>query len=68
MTVFYHARKILKGYKIHNASVLVREDVTVDQFIDTVLGNRRYIKCIYCYNKIDQVCILFILRKKKSMI
>ncbi|EGF83908.1 hypothetical protein BATDEDRAFT_36387 [Batrachochytrium dendrobatidis JAM81] len=48
---------ILHDYKIHNAEVLVREDATVDQFIDVVLGNRKYIKCLYCYNKIDQVSI-----------
>ncbi|KAJ3253448.1 Developmentally-regulated GTP-binding protein 2 [Boothiomyces macroporosus] len=48
---------ILHDYKIHNAEVLIREVATVDQFIDVVLGNRKYIKCIYCYNKIDQVSI-----------
>ena len=48
---------ILHNYKIHNAEVLIREDCTVDQFIDVVLGNRKYIRCIYCYNKIDQVSI-----------
>lgn len=48
---------ILHDYKIHNAEVLVREDCTVDQFIDVVLGNRQYIKCIYCYNKIDQISL-----------
>jgi len=46
---------ILHDYKIHNAEVLVREDCTVDEFIDVILGNRKYIKCLYCYNKIDQV-------------
>ncbi|KAI8998142.1 Developmentally-regulated GTP-binding protein 2 [Gaertneriomyces sp. JEL0708] len=49
--------QILHDYKIHNAEVLVREDVTVDQFIDVVLGNRKYIKCLYCYNKIDAIPI-----------
>ncbi len=48
---------ILHDYKIHNAEVLVREDATVDQFIDVVLGNRKYMKCVYCYNKIDQISI-----------
>lgn len=48
---------ILHDYKIHNAEVLVREDATVDEFIDVVLGTRKYIKCIYCYNKIDQITI-----------
>ena len=32
---------------IFNAEVLIREDITVDQFIDVVLGNRKYIQCIY---------------------
>ena len=57
----------MKDYKIHNAEVLIREDATVDQFIDVLLGNRKCIslvcfvtldiKCIYCYNKIDQVSL-----------
>ena len=29
----------------------------MDDFIDVVLGNRKYIKCVYCYNKIDQISI-----------
>jgi len=49
---------ILHDYKIHNAEVLVREDCTVDEFIDVILGNRKYIKCLYCYNKIDQVSFI----------
>ena len=50
----YH---ILHDYRIHNAELLIREDITVDQLIDVILGNRKYIKCLYCYNKIDQVSI-----------
>ncbi|SAM01449.1 hypothetical protein [Absidia glauca] len=46
---------ILHDYKIFNADVVIREDITVEQFIDVVLGNRRYVKCLYCYNKIDQI-------------
>jgi small GTP-binding protein len=48
---------ILHDYKIFNAEVLIREDVTVDQFIDVLLGNRKYVKCLYCYNKIDSVSL-----------
>ncbi|CAO3676504.1 unnamed protein product [Umbelopsis ramanniana] len=48
---------ILHDYKIFNADVLIREDITVDQFIDVVLGNRKYLTCVYCYNKIDQITI-----------
>ncbi|CAG8466139.1 3931_t:CDS:10 [Paraglomus occultum] len=49
--------QILHGYKIFNAEILVREDVTVDEFIDVILGNRKYVKCLYCYNKIDSITV-----------
>ncbi len=46
---------ILHDYRIHNAEVLIREDCSVDDFIDVVLGNRKYVRCLYCYNKIDAI-------------
>ena len=49
--------QILHDYKIFNADVMIREDCTVDDFIDVVLGNRKYLQCIYCYNKIDQISL-----------
>ncbi|CAI5460991.1 unnamed protein product [Closterium sp. Yama58-4] len=45
--------QILHEYKIHNAEVLFREDSTVDDLIDVIEGNRKYIRCLYVYNKID---------------
>ena len=48
-------RSILQGYKIHNCDVMIREDITVDQFIDVLLGNRKYVPCLYVYNKIDGI-------------
>jgi small GTP-binding protein len=48
---------ILHEYKVHNAEVLFREDATPDQLIDVVEGNRRYVQCLYCYNKIDMCTI-----------
>jgi len=51
-----HVRNILSEYKIHNAAVHVMdEDVTDDDLIDTIEGNRKYVQCIYVYNKIDQI-------------
>jgi small GTP-binding protein len=49
------ARNILQEYKIHNADVIIREDVTVDEFIDVIVGTRKYLPCLYCYNKIDSI-------------
>ena len=44
---------ILNEYKIHNADILIREDITQDQFIDVLAGNRKYIPKIDVINKID---------------
>jgi uncharacterized protein len=51
------ATRILSSYRIHNAEVLFREDCTVDDLIDCIEGNRRYLKCLYVYNKIDTLSI-----------
>uniref|UniRef100_A0A2K5SGD1 OBG-type G domain-containing protein n=1 Tax=Cebus imitator TaxID=2715852 RepID=A0A2K5SGD1_CEBIM len=50
-------KSILAEYKIHNADVTLRSDVTADDLIDVVEGNRVYIPCIYVLNKIDQISI-----------
>ncbi|EUB56054.1 Developmentally-regulated GTP-binding protein 2 [Echinococcus granulosus] len=48
---------ILHEYKIFNADMVIREDITQDQLIDVIVGNRVYLKCLYVYNKIDQISI-----------
>jgi len=50
-------KKILQEYRIHNADVLFREDATVDEFIDTIEGNRKYLPCLYIINKIDNITL-----------
>lgn len=50
-------RTVLSGYKIHNADVMIREDVTIDEFIDVLIGTRKYIPCLYVYNKIDAISL-----------
>ncbi|WVZ22750.1 hypothetical protein V8G54_001294 [Vigna mungo] len=37
--------------------ILFREDATVDDLIDVIEGNRKYMKCVYVYNKIDVIGI-----------
>ncbi|AEF97216.1 OBG GTPase family GTP-binding protein [Methanotorris igneus] len=44
---------ILNEYKIHNADVVIREDITADQLIDVIMGNRVYIPSLVVVNKID---------------
>lgn len=49
--------RILKSYKMHNADVLFKEDCTAEEFIDVIMGNVVYLKCIYAYNKVDTITI-----------
>ncbi len=46
-------KAVLAEYKIHNAEVLIRERISIDELIDAVLGNRRYIPALTVLNKID---------------
>ena len=46
-------KAVLDEYKIHNASVLLRENITVDQLIDIVLSNRSYVRSLITVNKVD---------------
>jgi len=50
-------RTVLAGYKIHNCDVMIREDITVDELIDVLLGNRKYMPCLYVLNKIDGISL-----------
>lgn len=49
--------RILQEYRIHNCELLFKEDIGVDDLIDLIEGNRRYIKCLYVYNKVDMASI-----------
>ena len=49
--------RILGSYRIHNAEVLFREDCSLDDLIDVIEGNRKYVRCLYVYNKIDTLSI-----------
>ncbi len=50
-------KAVLKEYKISNADIMLRQDATVDEFIDIIEGNRIYVPCLYVLNKIDQITI-----------
>lgn len=38
-----------------NYEVIVREKIDSDDLIDAIEGNRRYVKCLYVFNKIDEM-------------
>lgn len=47
--------RILKEFRINNAEVVLRDDITADQFIDCVEGNKKYMEAITVINKADLV-------------
>lgn len=49
------ATSILREYRVSNADILAREDISVDELVDVVVGNRLYKPCLYFYNKIDTI-------------
>ena len=44
---------ILHEHRIHNADIVIRDDITTDQFIDVISANREYIPSLVVVNKID---------------
>ncbi len=49
------ATSILKEFRINNAEVVLRDDITVDQFIDCIEKNKKYMPAITVVNKMDLV-------------
>ncbi len=48
-------KDILKEFKIINADILIRDDITIEDFIDAVRKNIVYIPAIFLINKIDEI-------------
>ena len=48
-------KNILKEFRLENSSIVIREDITDDQLIDVIEGNKKYIPGITVLNKIDMV-------------
>ncbi|KAF7684703.1 Developmentally-regulated GTP-binding protein 1 [Astathelohania contejeani] len=50
---------ILHEYRINNAEVIFKSNnsYTVDDLIDAIEGNRKYVPAIYVLNKIDQISV-----------
>lgn len=50
---------VLRDYKMLNCECLIRDDeATVDDLIDIIMkDHRKYIRCLYVYNKIDSISL-----------
>ncbi|MBI2665734.1 GTP-binding protein [Candidatus Woesearchaeota archaeon] len=46
-------KKILREFKMTNADVLIRSKIDMDDFIDCIEGNKKYMPAIICLSKAD---------------
>ena len=46
---------VLKEFRINNAQIVIRDDITTEQLIDVLEGNKKYVPAITVINKIDLV-------------
>ncbi len=46
-------KKILREFKVANAEILIRSPIDVDDLIDCVEGNKKYVPAIICVTKAD---------------
>lgn len=50
-------KTVLREFKINNADVLIRSPITVDDLIDCIEGNKKYLPAITCISKADLVSV-----------
>jgi len=60
-------RAILSIYKINHGNIIIREDITDDQLIDLIVGNRKYVPSITVLNKIDLVGPKYVAEAKRRI-
>ena len=60
-------RSIINEYGMHNADVLFRDDVTMDQFIDVLDRNKSYVPMLILLNKVDLVDEAYLEEMKKQL-
>jgi uncharacterized protein len=53
-------KDIMRVYDVNSARVIIREDITDEQLVDVLLGNRVYIPSLTVMNKVDLVNVGFI--------
>lgn len=59
--------KVLREFRINSADVVVRTDIDVDQLIDVIQGNRKYVPAITVVSKVDLVNVSERKRLERSL-
>lgn len=50
-------KAVLGEFRMSNAEVIVNGPCTIDDLIDVIEGNRKYVPCVYALNKIDSISV-----------
>ncbi|HZY93952.1 MAG TPA: GTP-binding protein [Candidatus Bathyarchaeia archaeon] len=58
---------IAEAYGVSNGSILIRQDITDDQLIDVLTGNRKYAPALVVLNKVDLVNQQYLAAVKKQL-
>ncbi|MBS3126596.1 GTP-binding protein [Candidatus Woesearchaeota archaeon] len=60
-------QKILREFKINSAEILIRSVIDVDDFIDCIEGNKKYLPAIICISKADMADASTVSKVKKEI-
>ena len=60
-------KTVLREFKIVNAEVLIRSPIDVDDFIDCIEGNKKYLPAIICVSKADLATVGEVMKVKKEL-
>ncbi len=60
-------KKILREFKVVNAEILIRSPIDVDDLIDCVEGNKKYVPAIICVTKADLANASEVIKVKKEL-
>ncbi len=58
---------IMEAYGISNGGIVIREDISDDELIDVLAGNRRYVPAVVVLNKVDLVNEQYLDAVKKEL-
>jgi uncharacterized protein len=60
-------KKVLREFKVVNADVLIRSPIDIDDFIDCIEGNKKYVPALTCISKADLANASQVSKVKKEL-
>ncbi|PIN73561.1 GTP-binding protein [Candidatus Woesearchaeota archaeon CG10_big_fil_rev_8_21_14_0_10_45_16] len=60
-------RRVLREFKVVSADVLIRSPIDVDDFIDCIEGNKKYVPALVCVSKADLASAATVQKVKKEL-